>query len=58
MTFQPLMEIACAHEGIDNGHDNEYNGDDGKKRKGASGRKVFLKLRWLIDSHKFEEEIC
>ena len=52
------MEIACTHDGIGDGHDNEYNGDDGKKRKGALGSLVFEILRWLIDSHKFEEEIC
>jgi hypothetical protein len=51
------MEIVCTHEGIDDGHDNEYKGDDSEEGKTMSGRKVFPILRWLIHSHKFEEEI-
>lgn len=58
MRFQALVEVVCAHAGVDNRHKNENDGDNGKERQGSTRWEVITVLGGLVHPHQFEKEIC
>lgn len=57
MWFQPEVEIGRADAGIDDGQDDENDGDDGKGRQGLSDRSVLFPLGGLVHPHELEDEV-
>lgn len=54
---QPRAEVAHADEGIDDGQDDEDDGQHGKGRQRAAHGVVVLAVARLVDAHQLEEEV-
>lgn len=57
MGLQSLVEVVHAHAGINYGHDDEDEGDDGEKGQRLLGWEIFLVSSRLVHADQLEQEI-
>lgn len=57
VVLQAAIEVAHANNAVDNGEDDEQNGDDGKGGERLSHGNVELAVSWLVDAHQLEDEV-
>lgn len=57
MRLQALAKISHANYGINNGQNNQQDGDDCEGGQGLSNGKVRVPVAWLIDAYELEDEV-
>ena len=57
MRLESVVEVAHAKERIGDGDDNQNNGHDGERGKGALNSQVILATSLRVDADKLEQEI-
>ncbi len=57
MRLEPRAKVAHANEGVDDGQNDEQDGQDGKGRQRAPDGFVVLAVVGLVDAHQLEEEV-
>ena len=55
--LEPRAEVVHADEGVDDGQDDEHDGQDGKGRQRPPDGVVVLAVAGLVDAHQLEEEV-
>lgn len=54
MRLQPLVEVSHAHTGVDDGHHDQDESDDGEEREGSSSREIFFEPEGLVHPDELE----
>lgn len=55
--LQTLVEIVHAHARINDGHDDQNEGDDREEGQRPPGRQVLLVCLWSVHANELEQEI-
>lgn len=58
MLLEASPEVAHTYEGVDDGENDEDDGEDSERRQRASNRQVMRRFYRLVDADEFEEEIA
>jgi len=57
VVLKPVAKVGHADEGVDDGQDDEQDGDDGKGRQAPGHGGVREGVARLVDAHELEEEV-
>lgn len=57
MCFEAGAEVVHADDGVDDGHDDEQNGDDGEGGERLSNGEVRRSAAGLVDTEELEDEV-
>lgn len=56
--LETSAKVAHANDGVDNGQDDEEDGDDSEGRQRLPHGHVELPVVWLVDAHELEDEVA
>jgi hypothetical protein len=58
MRLESLAEIKHTHDGVDDGEEDEKNGDDGECSQRSANSFVVLLVTWLVNSNQLKDEVA
>lgn len=58
MRLEAAIEVGRAHDGVDDGGDDQQDRKDGEGGEFLSGGEVGLQVGWLVHADQLEEEVA